>query len=139
MGDVRIYRFERTPALPAGSGRFNVDVFGAETAKHALVCYKRLPPHTPLGAYHYHKKSENILVVLQGTLECLVGGVRYLVREGEMIYMPDVVPHATGNPGDIECQSIEFYCPSRGQEKSTMDSFPAELPAKIVDADKVRA
>jgi len=86
MGEVRIYRFERTPSLPEGSGRFNVDVFGAETAKNALVCYKRLPPRTPIGSYHYHKKSENILVVLQGTLECVVGGVRYLVRENEVIY-----------------------------------------------------
>ena len=110
-----------------------VDGFILAVPTKNLVAYKKLPPGTPLGSYHYHEKCENFLVVLQGQLECLVGNVRYLVNENEVIYMPDKVPHATGNCGEVECHAVEFYSPSRGTGPD-MDSHPAELPAEIVDA-----
>ena len=136
MGDVRIYKFDRTPVAPDG-GRWFTDVFTDDVAKNALVAYKKLPPNTPLGSYHYHEKCENFLIVLQGQLECLVGDRRYLVEKNEIIYMPDNVPHATGNCSDTECQAIEFYTPSRGTGPD-MDSHPADLPARIVDATPAR-
>jgi mannose-6-phosphate isomerase-like protein (cupin superfamily) len=132
MSEVRIYRLDRTPVGEQGR-RWFTDVFAEDVAKNALVAYKKLPPGTPLGSYHYHEKCENFLVVLQGQLECLVGNVRYLVNENEVIYMPDKVPHATGNCGEVECHAVEFYSPSRGTGPD-MDSHPAELPAEIVDA-----
>ena len=67
MGEVRIYKFDRTPVAPNG-GRWFTDVFTDDVAKNALVAYKKLPPKTPLGSYHYHEKCENFLIVLQGQL-----------------------------------------------------------------------
>lgn len=133
MDRVRIAQLERGETLTDPGARFNVTLFGDEVSSNVLVAWKRLPVGCPMGAYHYHKKSENVLVVLAGTLEAIVGGKRYMVRENEIIYMPEDVPHATGNGGQDEVQAIEFYCPSRG-EGEDMDSFPAELPAQIVDA-----
>src|SRR3981081_1911028 len=132
MSEVRIHRLDRTPVGEQGM-RWFTDVFAEDVAKNALVAYKKLPPGTPLGSYHYHEKCENFLVVLQGQLECLVGNVRYLVNENEVIYMPDKVPHATGNCGEGECHAAYFYPPSRATGPD-MDSHPAELPAEIVDA-----
>jgi mannose-6-phosphate isomerase-like protein (cupin superfamily) len=126
MGDLAVYRFDRTP-LPAGAGRMAVDVMDVG---EAMICYKKLPPHTKLGSYHYHEHCENFLIVLQGELDCLVGDQRFIASEGELVYMPSVIPHATGNAGDAECHAIEIYAPSRGTGE-TMDSHPAELPVEI--------
>jgi mannose-6-phosphate isomerase-like protein (cupin superfamily) len=133
---VRIARLNRSAKLKDSNARSNVTVFGDDVSSNVLVAWKRLPAQSPMGAYHFHKKAENILVVLTGTLEAIVGGKRYTVRENEIIYMPEGVPHATGNAGREEVQAIEFYCPSRG-EGPDMDSFPAELPPEILDADAI--
>jgi mannose-6-phosphate isomerase-like protein (cupin superfamily) len=132
MKEARVASLDFDTVVGPGS-RFNDVLFGDETSSDFLVAFKRLPEGTPAGSYHVHKRSENVLIVLKGTLEALVGDQRYLVNEGQVIYMPAAVPHATGNGGPGECQSVEIYAPSRG-EGDDMDSYPAELPAKFHDA-----
>jgi mannose-6-phosphate isomerase-like protein (cupin superfamily) len=133
MKEARVAILDFKTEVGAGS-RFNDVLFGDETSTDFLVAFKRLPEGTPAGVYHVHKRSENVLIVLKGTLEALVGDQRYLVEEGHVIYMPAGVPHATGNGGSGECQSVEIYAPSRG-EGPDMDSYPSELPAKFHEAN----
>ncbi len=132
MKEARVAILDFETEVSPGS-RFNDVLFGDETSSDFLVAFKRLPEGTPAGSYHVHKRSENVLIVLKGTLEALVGDQRYLVKEGEVIYMPAGVPHATGNGGPGECQSVEIYAPSRG-EGPDMDSYPTDLPARLHDA-----
>lgn len=131
--EAKIAKLDFATEVGAGD-RFNEVLFGDETSSDILVGWKRLPEDTPLGSYHLHERSENMLIVLKGTLDALVGDRRYAVHEGEIIYMPAGVPHATGNRGPGECQTVEIYAPSRG-EGEDMDSHPAEMPAEIVEVN----
>lgn len=49
-----------------------------------------------MGAYPYHKQSDNFWIVLEGAMDSIVGGVRYHSLAGEVIFMPKNVPHRTG-------------------------------------------
>lgn len=129
--EAKIARLDFNTEVGPGS-RFNEVLFGDETSSDFLIAWKRLPEGTALGSYHVHERSENVLIVLEGTLDALVGDRRYAVRQGEVIYMPAGVPHATGNRGPGECQAVEIYAPSRG-EGEDMDSHPAEMPAEITE------
>jgi mannose-6-phosphate isomerase-like protein (cupin superfamily) len=136
MNEPRIVKVDRGGSVEPGK-RVSVTLFGDETSSDFLVAWKRLPEGTPPGVYHLHKKAENVLVVLEGTLECIIGGKRYMARENEIIYMPAGIPHATGNGGKGECHAVEFYAPSRG-EGTPNDFFEADLPATIEDTESVR-
>jgi mannose-6-phosphate isomerase-like protein (cupin superfamily) len=107
-------------------------LFSSDTSAETEVVYQRFAPKH-MGSYHVHHHAENIWMVVQGTLEAIIGGVRYVVNEGEIIFMPATVPHATGNPSeDTDMLAVEIYAPPT-HRFDPADSFPAELPAEIKD------
>jgi mannose-6-phosphate isomerase-like protein (cupin superfamily) len=113
-----------------GSQKVVQNLIDEEISEHAQMKLIRIPAGVR-GGYHYHNDSENIWIVLEGTFEAVVGDTKYLVRKGEVIFMPKVVPHRTGNDGsDGECLVIELYAPP----SSGIDSHPADLPSVIRDA-----
>lgn len=101
------------------------------TDKTEVVLQRFAAGANQFGSYHVHQSSDNIWVVVQGTLSSIIGGARYETRAGEVIFMPAAVPHATGNFGSEEMRALEVYAPSTwitGQH----DSEPAEMPETIV-------
>ncbi|MFI5386548.1 MAG: cupin domain-containing protein [Fimbriimonadales bacterium] len=90
-------------------------------------------PVGQVGRYHYHKDSDNVWIVTQGTIDAIVAGVRYKVGVGDVIFMPRGLPHSTGNNGHVEVHAVELYVPSKATGPNR-DSHAAELPAIIVDA-----
>jgi mannose-6-phosphate isomerase-like protein (cupin superfamily) len=108
-------------------GRANIDLVKDDVSENMLIVLQHLKPGH-MGKYHYHKKCENVFVVLQGEMETIVGGVRRFVKAGQVIFMPSEVPHTIGNRGPGDVLGLEIYSPPRGT-----DSFPAELPAEIKD------
>jgi quercetin dioxygenase-like cupin family protein len=81
------------------------------------------------GVYHYHDHTDNLMLVLSGTLEMIVGGQRYLLRENDMIFIPRGVPHSSASGWDGPVIGVEGYAPKRGT-----DTVPAEVPDTITDA-----
>ena len=84
------------------------------------------------GLYHLHERTDNVMLVLTGTLEMVVDGKRYVLHENDMIYIPRGVAHSSASGWEGSVQGIEIYAPVRGT-----DSVPAELPAEIRDAGPV--
>ncbi len=81
------------------------------------------------GVYHLHERTDNVMLVLSGTLEMIVDGQRYILRENDMIFIPRGIAHSSASGSDEPVQGIEIYAPVRGT-----DSVPVELPAEIRDA-----
>jgi mannose-6-phosphate isomerase-like protein (cupin superfamily) len=81
------------------------------------------------GVYHLHERTDNVMLVLNGTLEMIVDGERYILRENDMIFIPRAVPHSSASGWEGSVQGIEIYAPVRGT-----DSLPVDLPAEIRDA-----
>lgn len=63
------------------------------------------------GPYHFHAKSENVYVVLDGTVWAIVEGEKYVLKEGDVIFIPPGVKHAAGNGGDVPARVMEIYAP----------------------------
>ena len=126
MTDVSIYPVEaQAPELVRGDARVEDLLFDYDEVRVKQV---RLAVGE-VGRYHVHQHAVNLWVVTAGTLEAIIGGVRYRVEENQLIFMPKNVPHATNNVGDGELRAIEIYAPS-GRGDSTM----LDLPEDIVDA-----
>jgi mannose-6-phosphate isomerase-like protein (cupin superfamily) len=81
------------------------------------------------GVYHLHEHTDNVMLVLNGTLEMIVDGQRYVLHENDMIFIPRGVAHSSASGWEGSVQGIEIYAPVRGT-----DSVPVELPSEIHDA-----
>ena len=129
---VKVVRL-RDAVKPVDPGkRNNVPLVTSEISAETEIVYQHFAPHH-MGVYHVHEHAENIWIVIEGTLEAIIGGVRYIVEAGELIFMPSGVPHATGNPGDTDMLAVEIYCPPTDHYEPR-DAFSSELPEQIADA-----
>ena len=136
MSKVVIAKLDRETTLESGQKVYQV-LTGDETSSNFLMVWRRLPVGYSLGKYHHHEKADNLIVVLEGVLEAVIGGERFLVHPNEVIYMPAGIPHATANGGETEVQALEIYAPSRGQGENH-DSYPDELPEGLREGEPIR-
>jgi mannose-6-phosphate isomerase-like protein (cupin superfamily) len=118
------------------NARNNTKLVGPDISRETEIVYQRFSPHH-MGVYHVHRHAENIWIVIQGEMEAIIGGVRYFVRAGELIFMPSGVPHATGNRGDVDMLAVEIYAPPT-EHFEPRDAYSADLPDVIVDAEPTR-
>lgn len=100
------------------------------TDKTEVVLQRFAANANKFGSYHVHHHSDNIWIVLRGTLSSIIGGVRFETIAGEVIFMPADLPHATGNFSAEEMHAFEIYAPSTFIT-GTHDSEPADLPTTI--------
>ncbi len=75
------------------------------------------------GERHYHAKAENVYIVLEGCLEVVVEGNRYLLYKDDVGFIPAGVVHTAGNAGtDGVCKVIEVYAPA-GHDFHVVDDW----------------
>jgi mannose-6-phosphate isomerase-like protein (cupin superfamily) len=131
MARVHVTNFETAPVRilsPEARGTHRLLMEGAgDVASIDLIRFDIRTRQQ--GVYHYHDHTDNIMLVLSGTLEMIVGGERYVLHENDMIFIPRGVAHSSASGSDIPVQGLEVYAPRRGT-----DTVPAELPATIPDA-----
>lgn len=77
----------------------------------------------PFGGYHYHEHSDNIYVVLSGTINSFVDCESHILSEGDVIFIPAGAAHKTTNAGDTVARALEIYVPPTGA-----DSHPTPEP-----------
>jgi len=82
------------------------------------------------GPYHLHHKSDNFMICLSGTVETVVDEVRYLLNEGDTIFIPAGVGHSVGNGGEGPSEALEMYAPPR------TESVPLATPTAVREAPK---
>jgi mannose-6-phosphate isomerase-like protein (cupin superfamily) len=72
------------------------------------------------GGYHYHEHSDNIYLVLEGTIKSVVDGETHLVSKGGLIFIPAGSPHKTTNGGDVVARALEIYAPPAGADSHSV-------------------
>lgn len=75
------------------------------------------------GKYHYHEHSDNVFMVLDGTLKAVVDGETHLLNAGDLLFIPAGAAHKATNGGSGTVRALEIYAPPAGS-----DSHPAPEP-----------
>ena len=88
------------------------------------------------GEYHYHKKAENVYVVLDGLLEVTIEGERYLMGPGDVGFIPPGLRHWVGNAGDKVACLLEIYAPA-GHDFNVVDPPESETDVERVVSERV--
>lgn len=70
-------------------------------------------PDSGPGPLHYHERSENVYVVLEGEVEVVIEGERHLFGPGDVAFIPPGLRHTAGNSGKDNkvAKVIEIYAP----------------------------
>jgi mannose-6-phosphate isomerase-like protein (cupin superfamily) len=119
----------RATRILAGGG--NPDAPDQVTDKTEIVLERLRGGANELDRYHLHRDSDTVWLVLAGTLTSVVGEKWYETHEGEVIYMPAVVPHAVGNFGAEDVVALKVHAPSTFVNGSR-DWHESQLPGAVV-------
>ena len=115
---------------PLELGRGNIrDLIGPpQGAKNVDVHINIIEPGTGRGEIHYHRKTENIYIVLEGCLEvCLEGGERHTLSVGEVGFIPPGVIHTAANADKKNpVRIIEIYAPA-GTDFHEVEFWPSNI------------
>ncbi len=66
---------------------------------------------------HLHKESDEPFEVLEGELTLIVAGKTVVIRAGETITIPHMVPHSLHNKSNAEVRCRVSYTPAADQSK----------------------
>ena len=136
MPKVHVTNLETAPLRvlsPEGRGTHRLLMQGAEDVSTLDMIRYEIRTRQQ-GVYHLHERTDNVMLVLSGTLEMIIDGQRHILHENDMIFIPRGVAHSSASGSDEPVRGIEIYAPVRGT-----DSVPVELPARIREAAPVTA
>ena len=108
--------------VPAGADRF-----GDRIELHGLPVDCKLSARDTGGAVcvfefttgwprHRHRDQDEWVYVVEGELECEVGGRRFRVGGGESVFIPRNVPHGWAPTGGGRARVVNAYQPARAME-----------------------
>lgn len=92
---------------PADRLKFSFPIYAGTGAEASAVVYMVLEPG---GAVPTHTDSaEEVVLVLEGTIEGWVGDERGTLETGGMVLIPAMVPHGLRNTGAGTARAIGFF------------------------------
>jgi quercetin dioxygenase-like cupin family protein len=107
-------------ALPRGDALEHLDmgegstlslkVTGAQS--HGLVTVLEGIVHAGGPPVHVHDAEDEVVIVLEGEMDYLVGEERGSVEAGGLLWFPRQVPHAVANLTDSPCRFLTVVTPS---------------------------
>lgn len=92
---------------PAQRCKANFPLLGAHGTKTTATVYFELEPGDNLG--RHTDSAEELLLVLEGTVEAEVGGKRAEMTVGGIAVVPKLVPHDIRNTGKGKARVIGFF------------------------------
>lgn len=114
---------EETSGLdPTHSLRFGFALSGAEGTASTTVVYFEIEPGRRLG--RHADSAEEVLLVLEGEVEAVVGDERARLRPGGVAVVPARVPHEVRNAGDATARIAGVF--SSAAVVSTFDEPAVE-------------
>jgi quercetin dioxygenase-like cupin family protein len=100
----------RSDADAAMRVRFNFPLQAAAGTKASAVVYFEIAPGEHLG--RHTDSAEEILYIIQGSGEAIVGDERVPIEAGSLAVVPELVPHAVYNTGDTALEVVGFFAAS---------------------------
>lgn len=83
---------------------------------------------------HVHENEDEVFRILQGEIEFIVGGETRMLKAGDTIFLPRLVPHAFKVVGERNAKAIVTVIPSGIED---MFEQLSQLPAGLPDPEKV--
>jgi quercetin dioxygenase-like cupin family protein len=78
--------------------------------------------------FHRHPGQEEVIYVLEGTIEQWVEGEKMMLSAGDSVVIPASVVHATFNDGDAAARIIAILSPSVGEDGYGVEDVSGEQP-----------
>jgi quercetin dioxygenase-like cupin family protein len=78
--------------------------------------------------FHRHPGQEEVIYVLEGTIEQWVEDERQILTQGDSVVIPSSVVHATFNDSDTAAKIIAILSPSVGEDGYGVEDVAAEAP-----------
>jgi quercetin dioxygenase-like cupin family protein len=95
---------------PRRRARFNFPIFNLTGALNTAVVYFEIDPGEHLGMHT--DSAEEILYIVSGTAEAIVGDERGEVTAGSLALVPAMLPHDIVNNGDDTVRVVGFFSSS---------------------------
>ena len=106
-------------------------LFGEQNgAKNVDVHINAINADSGSGPYHYHERAENVYIVLEGSVEVVVEGKRYILGKDDVAFIPPGLKHSAGATGGAPARALEIYAPV-GVDFNIVDD-----PTEIVDGQR---
>ena len=80
------------------------------SGERGLVSFLTMPAQS-LFPPHRHE-AEQIMIVLEGSLDEIIDGKLYPVKEGDVIILPSNIEHGA-QIGEADCKAIDIFVPPR--------------------------
>jgi quercetin dioxygenase-like cupin family protein len=106
LGELELREFA-SESDPSVRGAFDFPVHAGTGAASTSVVYFELEPGAS-GPRHTDS-AEEILLLLEGTLEVVVDGERALLSSGGMVVVPAHSPHTFHNVGRTTARAVGFF------------------------------
>jgi quercetin dioxygenase-like cupin family protein len=113
--------------------RVNFPFFVGSGTKNTAVVYFELEPGHRLGTHT--DSAEEVLLILQGEAEAMVGDESGRVSAGDLALVPAMVPHALRNVGDETIRVVGFF--SSNVVASTFDQPMMPFGQRVVGTPPV--
>lgn len=82
-------------------------LLGINGARKSAAVFVELDPGEELGSHT--DSAEETLIILEGTIEASVGEEKATASKGELILVPEMVPHNFKNVGNEKAKVLEFF------------------------------
>jgi quercetin dioxygenase-like cupin family protein len=92
---------------PSVRVRADFPLNGGTGTEHSAVVYFELDPGCALGTHT--DSAEEVLLILQGTVEVTVGEEQGRVAQGGLALVPEMVPHNIRNVGTTTAKVAGFF------------------------------
>lgn len=105
---------QRTDCIPDGS--FTSDVqcqrLTSDTSNRRMEALMiTLPEGTHISEHPFLRKGDELIIITEGELEIGIKNKKYILREGDTIYLSSVVPQYWRNVGEVSAKAIWVLSP----------------------------
>lgn len=124
-----VFNLRDAPTRPMRYDRgTQIRLFGEDTgAVNVDVHINVINADSGTGPYHFHERAENVYIVLEGQIEAVVEGKRYVLGKDDVAFIPPGLKHSAGATGGAPARAIEIYAPSG------VDFHIVDDPIDVVD------
>jgi mannose-6-phosphate isomerase-like protein (cupin superfamily) len=85
------------------------------------VIHERVPPGGREVA-HFHRRAQQVFVVLEGTATMLVDGVAHRIAAGQSLHLPAGVPHQFRNDSDRDVHFLVISAPTTRGDRENVEA-----------------
>ena len=108
---------QRTDCMPDGS--FTSDVkcqrLTSDTNNRRMAALMiTLPEGGQISGHPFLRKGDELIIITKGELEISIKNKKYILREGDTVYLSSVVPQYWRNVGEVSAQAIWVLSPPGG-------------------------